>query len=219
MLEDFRLKVFLAVVENGSFTKAAESLGVSQPAVSQNVAELERITGRRLFDRMRGEAVLTSSGKVFKEYAQRIVGSYESLALAFAPTAAATVRVHFTGDMPAHMLLPVFESFRTVHQEINLEYVGPETADLVLHLAVASDSVFENSADSISRVRVSSGCPPKTGSYMTARENVMYFDLLYQPSADFVATDLNRVLKKFIIDSLSLQASAPETLRIPNGHI
>ena len=204
MLEDFRLKVFLAVVENGSFTKAAESLGVSQPAVSQNIAELERITGRRLFDRMRGEVELTPSGRVFKEYAQRIVGSYESLALAFSSIDPATVRVHFTGDMPAHMLLPVFESFRTVHQEINLEYVGSEAADLILHLAVASDSVFESPGDSISRVRVSNGCTPKTGSYKTARENVMYFDLLYQPSADFAATDLNRVLKKFIIDSLPL---------------
>ena len=48
MLQDFRLKVFMAVAEYGSFTKAAESLGVSQPAVSQNIAELERNLGVRL---------------------------------------------------------------------------------------------------------------------------------------------------------------------------
>ena len=42
MLEDFRLKVFMAVRSEHSFTKAARSLGISQPAVSQNIAELEK---------------------------------------------------------------------------------------------------------------------------------------------------------------------------------
>ena len=41
MFEDFRLKVFMAVAETGSFTKAAKSIGISQPAVSQNINALE----------------------------------------------------------------------------------------------------------------------------------------------------------------------------------
>ena len=45
MLEDFRLKVFATVAAEGSFTKAAAVLGVSQPAVSQNIAELEKLSG------------------------------------------------------------------------------------------------------------------------------------------------------------------------------
>ena len=57
MLEDFRLRVFMAVAEEGSFTKAAASLGVTQPAVSQNIADLEKVTGQKLFERMRGEVV------------------------------------------------------------------------------------------------------------------------------------------------------------------
>ena len=39
VLEDFRLRIFMAVAEKGSFTLAAKALGVSQPAVSQNIAE------------------------------------------------------------------------------------------------------------------------------------------------------------------------------------
>jgi len=42
MLEDFRLKVFMAVAENRSFTKAAAVLRITQPAVSQNIADLKR---------------------------------------------------------------------------------------------------------------------------------------------------------------------------------
>ena len=48
MFEDFRLKVFLAVAKEGSFTNAAKSLGVSQPAVSQNIAEIEKGIGVKL---------------------------------------------------------------------------------------------------------------------------------------------------------------------------
>lgn len=72
MLEDFRLKVFMAVAETGSFTKASRKLGVSQPAVSQNISSLEKETGAILFQRARGEVSLTSEGLVFKEYASRI---------------------------------------------------------------------------------------------------------------------------------------------------
>ena len=62
MLEDFRLKVFVTVAKEGSFTKAAAALGVTQPAVSQNIAELERLLERKLFDRMKGETLLTPEG-------------------------------------------------------------------------------------------------------------------------------------------------------------
>ena len=65
MLEDFRLKVFvtLSVVKN--FTRAAEVLHISQPAVSQNISELEKQLGIKLFDRLRGEVVLTPAGEIF----------------------------------------------------------------------------------------------------------------------------------------------------------
>ena len=72
MLEDFRLKVFLTVESEGSFTKAARNLGISQPAVSQNIAELERETGEELFHRNKGSVTLTPAGTTFKRYAERI---------------------------------------------------------------------------------------------------------------------------------------------------
>ena len=73
MLEDFRLKVFLAVSEEGSFTKAARTLGISQPAVSQNIADLEKETGTERFIRRKGAVELTPAGYTLKEYAVRIL--------------------------------------------------------------------------------------------------------------------------------------------------
>ena len=62
MLDDFRLRVFMMAAAEGSFTRAAQHLGVSQPAVSQNIAELEKQVGAVLFDRKRGEVTLTPEG-------------------------------------------------------------------------------------------------------------------------------------------------------------
>ena len=71
MLEDFRLRVFLTVAQEGSFTLASKKLHVSQPAVSQNIAELEKTLGAVLFERLRGEVRLTDKGKLFKGYAEQ----------------------------------------------------------------------------------------------------------------------------------------------------
>ncbi len=79
MLEDFRLKVFMTVADRRSFTKAAAELGISQPAVSQNIAELEKAAGARLFDRLRGEVAITPQGEIFHAHAEKILASYESL--------------------------------------------------------------------------------------------------------------------------------------------
>lgn len=76
MLEDSRLRIFVTVVECGNFTSAASRLGISQPAVSQNVAELERILGERLLERSRGSVALTPKGELFLRHARRILLDY-----------------------------------------------------------------------------------------------------------------------------------------------
>lgn len=79
MIEDTRLRIFLEVAGEGSFTLAARKLGISQPAVSQNIAELEKSLGTELFERSRGSVRLTSAGQSFKEYASRILHWYSAV--------------------------------------------------------------------------------------------------------------------------------------------
>ncbi len=83
MFEDFRLRVFVTVAQEGSFTKAAKMLHISQPAVSQNIAELEKTLGTVLFERLRGEVRLTGCGCLFKGYAEQILHWYGAAADAF----------------------------------------------------------------------------------------------------------------------------------------
>ena len=67
------IAVFLAVVREGSFGRAAGSLLVSQPAVSERIARLERATATSLFRRSARGATLTQAGEAFLPYAQRTV--------------------------------------------------------------------------------------------------------------------------------------------------
>jgi len=83
VFEDFRLRVFAKVAESGSFTAAARALGISQPAVSQHIAELEKYVEGRLFERSRGQVRLTARGEAFLAQAQRILSDYHELDLAF----------------------------------------------------------------------------------------------------------------------------------------
>ena len=79
MFEDFRLRVFEQVAQTGSFTAAAKALGVSQPAVSQHIAELEKFAGGRLFERSRGHVTLTARGRLFQEQSSHILEGYRVL--------------------------------------------------------------------------------------------------------------------------------------------
>lgn len=78
MFEDFKLKTFLDVIETGSFTQTSKNLDVSQPAVSQNIADLEKSIGVQLFDRHKGGVSPTATGIAFKRYAENILYWYNA---------------------------------------------------------------------------------------------------------------------------------------------
>lgn len=78
VFEDFRLKVFVTVVDEGSFTKAARVLDISQPAVSQNISELEKMLGFSLLERGRAKVEPTPDGAVFLTYARKILHWYSA---------------------------------------------------------------------------------------------------------------------------------------------
>jgi len=73
-MADRRLQVFHAVAKHLSFTKAAEALFMTQPAVTFQIRQLEEQFDTRLFDRGHGRIALTPAGIVALEYAERILG-------------------------------------------------------------------------------------------------------------------------------------------------
>jgi len=72
-MADRRLQVFHAVAKHLSFTKAAETLFMTQPAVTFQIKQLEEHLSTRLFDRAQGRIALTPSGQLAFDYAERIL--------------------------------------------------------------------------------------------------------------------------------------------------
>ena len=73
-----QLEVFLAVARAKSFRRAAEALHLSQPALSQHVAELERALGAKVFDRLGRSVLLTDAGQILEEHAHRVFATLTS---------------------------------------------------------------------------------------------------------------------------------------------
>src|SRR5215213_3491248 len=78
-MADRRLQVFHAVAKHLSFTKAADALFMTQPAVTFQIRQLEQELNTRLFDRKNGRVTLTPAGAVALEYSDRIIALYDEL--------------------------------------------------------------------------------------------------------------------------------------------
>ena len=69
---DIRIKTLLAVVEQGSFTKAAKQLSLTQPAISHHISALESELDKKIFVRGKNELKLTPDGELIVKYARRM---------------------------------------------------------------------------------------------------------------------------------------------------
>lgn len=81
------IETFLAIVEYGTFSRAAERLGYSQSAVTVQMRQLEQELGVRLFDRIPRGVVLTEQGRAFAFHANEIAGAVHSARRAVAAPA------------------------------------------------------------------------------------------------------------------------------------
>lgn len=70
-----QLEYFVAVAEEANFTRAAERVHVAQPAVSAQIARLERELGQQLLDRSRREVRLTAAGEAMLPFARSALGA------------------------------------------------------------------------------------------------------------------------------------------------
>lgn len=77
MLNRQHIQKFLALVDAGTFTRAAESIGVTQPSLSSGISELEKVVGAQLFDRQRPAVRLTSAGNRLLPTARQIERNFK----------------------------------------------------------------------------------------------------------------------------------------------
>lgn len=76
-MNSLQIKYFIELCKTLNFTKAAQNLYVSQPAISKQISSLEKEIGIRLFDRTNKDICLTPSGKLFYEFFLKAISEYK----------------------------------------------------------------------------------------------------------------------------------------------
>jgi len=125
------LRAFLAVADEGGFTKAAHILNRTQSAVSMQVRRLEELLGAKLIDD-RKKATLTPAGERILEHARRIVGlNDEVLGRAKGADIAGRVRIGTPDDYISFFLPPVLRRLSVTHPHIEIEVRCNLSAELI----------------------------------------------------------------------------------------
>ncbi len=117
------LRYFVVAAKELHFTRAAESLYITQPALSKQIASLERELDVKLFIRQRDGVALTPAGKALVDYARRIIDLDQEArhAVRRATVSDRTVTLGFWLAPGQDMLGKIMETFSARHPEITLE--------------------------------------------------------------------------------------------------
>ncbi|WP_250467371.1 pca operon transcription factor PcaQ [Caballeronia sp. GAFFF2] len=131
------LQCFLAVTQLGSVQRAADSLSITQPAVSKTIGELESILGVRLFERGRRGAVPTREGRLFAPHASACVASLREgvdMLLRERGDVPGTISIGVLPTVATALLPPALAAFRQQWPAISLAVRTDSNAQLLERL-------------------------------------------------------------------------------------
>ncbi len=126
------LRTLVAVVELRSFTKAAQSLGVTQPAVSAQIKRLQILLGSDLFDRSAPGVTLTERGELIVNYARRLLAINDRiLHLAVPRSTDPPLRIGVPSDFAGSTLPAIIASFHARYPSLRYQVRG-DTSEILL---------------------------------------------------------------------------------------
>jgi DNA-binding transcriptional LysR family regulator len=123
-MDDHRLKAFCLIVEKKSFSKAAESVFMTQSAMSHLVKKLEDELGVHLFIRSGRSVIPTPAGNLFYDHAKRILGQYKKMeddVCVLMQRVKGTLSIGADVTAATHLLPQVFYSFFKEYPEVKVE--------------------------------------------------------------------------------------------------
>jgi len=128
-----QLQYFLAAVEHGSFSAAADALRMAQPSLSEQVRRLEAELGVDLFVRVGRGLVLTEAGQTLRPHAERVVADVEEArdsVVGVRELRGGTVTLGMFGDAPYYVLTGVIAEFRSRHPDVRVRMVGQNSSEV-----------------------------------------------------------------------------------------
>ncbi len=135
-MADRRLQVFHTVARLLSFTKAAESLHMTQPAVTFQIRQLEEYFNTRLFDRTHNKISLTEAGQRVFDYADRIITLYSEMdnrVRELTGDVSGIVIIGASTTIAEYVLPSLLGEFRRAHANINIR-LKVSNSDGIVHM-------------------------------------------------------------------------------------
>ncbi len=120
-----QLRYFVKIAELGSLSRASRALHIAQPALSQQMAQLEAELGQQLLTRMSSGVRMTEQGEVFMRHAQRVLRQIDDIPAAVASlekNPAGTVRVGLAQTTASHYALLLADAVKERFPAIQLEF-------------------------------------------------------------------------------------------------
>lgn len=135
------IKYFILLLFIGSITKAANSLYISQPAITKTIKKLETELGITLFNRGPKGVVLTQNGKIFYEFIKNGVESFingEHKLTSLKNLETGTIRIGASTTITKYFLLPFIEKFHNQFPNIDISITNSLTNRLIADLKKGS---------------------------------------------------------------------------------
>src|ERR1700741_1756556 len=121
-----QLRTFLEVSRLKSFSRAAEKLGVTQPAISAQIRSLENEAGARLFDRDGGKVTFTAAGRLFEPFAEHCLQCHNHITVAIGElhrSPRGEISVSANEATSLYVLPAVFAQFKQQYTRVGLSIV------------------------------------------------------------------------------------------------
>jgi len=220
-MADRRLQVFHAVARHLSFTRAAEALHMTQPAVTFQVRQLEEHFNTRLFDRGHNRIALTDAGRRGFDHAERILelhAQMESEVRALTGEVSGVLLVGASTTIAEYVLPTLLGEFARRYPAVRLSLRVSNTEGIVwlveeneIDLGVVEGPVQNGqlAVEECMQDRLVAVMPP--GHALARRDRVEPGDLLAHP---FVAREEGSGTREVILDYLRLNGHDPEGLDI-----
>ncbi len=226
-----QIKAFLAVAESGSFSVAAETLHITQPAVSKRIRQLEISVKSDLFDRIGKRSILTPNGRAFKPHAERILqelNAYRSELARQLDEPSGSLTLATSHHIGLHRLPQVLRNFKIRYPlvELDLHFMDSEDACTAianneLELAVVTLPELADEKLSLEPVWIDSLQVVMATDHPLARyRNILPRQLLEHPAIlPSLGTFTRRIIDRFFAEiseqpKIILETNYLETIKV-----
>ncbi len=215
-MDYFGLKCFVEVVKNGSFSKAAQNLFRTQPAISLQIKKLEKELKTELLNRYKKEIVLTEAGSSLYKGAKELLDSIENLKKTTQKSIEepeGNLIIATNLSIINNFLPPIIGEFRKKHPKVNFRFfnftsgkveesIKEGTAEIGIAFSKTQDPALEFKKLFESKFFIVS--TKKTTSHNFSENNIIHFEP-------------NNVIRSYVENHLKLKNGFKTTLELPSA--